>query len=126
MILDVDLTSPVPPYEQVRGQLATLIGAGQLPAGHRLPSIRQLASDLGLAPGTIGRVYRELEAEGLVASRVRTGTVVQPRRRTPAVVTREQLDDAARGYAAAARRLGTDLESAISHLRAQWADLPAD
>ncbi|MBK6886349.1 MAG: GntR family transcriptional regulator [Tetrasphaera sp.] len=124
MILDLDLGSPVPPYEQVRSQLATLIGSGQLPAGHRLPPIRQLASDLGLAPGTIGRVYRELEAAGLVASRVRTGTVVQARRTVPARVTREHLDNAARGYAATARRLGADLDAAVAALHAQWADLP--
>ncbi len=120
MNIDVDLDNPTPPYEQVRAQLATLIGSGRLPAGHRLPSIRQLANDLGLAPGTIGRVYRELEAEGLVASRVRTGTVVQPRRTAPAHVTREQLDDAALGYASAARRLGADLDAAVARLRAQW------
>ncbi|MEI2777810.1 MAG: hypothetical protein V9G19_17970 [Tetrasphaera sp.] len=54
MVLDVDLGSPVPPYEQLRAQLATMITCGTLPAGHRLPPIRQLAADLGLATGTIG------------------------------------------------------------------------
>ena len=76
MILDVDPASPVPAYEQVRSQLAEMILAGALPAGHRLPPIRQLAADLGLAPGTVGRVYQELEASGLVISRVRHGTTV--------------------------------------------------
>jgi len=126
MILDVDLTSPVPPFEQVRRQLASMITAGTLPAGHRLPPIRQLAGDLRLAPGTIARVYKELEAQGLVTSRVRTGTVVQAPRRQPAAATRDQLDDAARGYAATARRLGSDLDAAIRRLRATWPSLPAD
>lgn len=126
MILDVDLTSAVPPFEQVRAQLSAMITAGTLPAGYRLPPIRQLAGDLRLAPGTIARAYKELEAEGLVTSRVRTGTVVQALRRQPAAATRDQLDLAARGYAVTARRLGTDLDAAIARLRATWPTLPVD
>lgn len=55
----VNTASPVPPYEQIRAQLATLIFSGRLPEGERLPTIRQLASDLALAAGTVARAYRE-------------------------------------------------------------------
>lgn len=72
----VDLKSAVPPFEQVRSQLASLITSGVLEPGARLPSVRDLATDLGLAVGTVARAYRELEALGLVVSRRRTGTVV--------------------------------------------------
>lgn len=74
----VDVTSGVPPYEQIRTQVASLIATGALPAGSRLPTVRDLATDLGVAVGTVARAYRELEAEGLVMSRRRTGTVVAP------------------------------------------------
>lgn len=126
MILDLDLESPVPPYEQVRVQLAAMITAGTLRGGHRLPSIRQLASDLGIAPGTVGRAYRELEAAGLVASRVRTGTVVARVPDPAPAHLPAAAEDAARGYAVAARRLGLDLDAAIARLRAQWRELPGD
>lgn len=76
--ITVDVTSGVPPYEQIRGQVAALIAAGALPAGARLPTVRDLAADLGVAVGTVVRAYRELEAAGLVVSRRRTGTVVAP------------------------------------------------
>jgi DNA-binding transcriptional regulator YhcF (GntR family) len=76
MILRVDTASAVPPYEQIRGQIATMIGTGVLPVGRRLPTIRQLAADLGLAGGTIARAYRELEQAGLIRSRGRHGTFV--------------------------------------------------
>ena len=46
---------PTPPYEQLRRQLADLIGAGLLRPGDRLPPLRQLAADLGLAAGTVAR-----------------------------------------------------------------------
>ena len=76
--ITVDVTSGVPPYEQIRGQVASLIAAGALPAGTRLPTVRDLAADLGVAVGTVVRAYRELETAGLVVSRRRTGTVVAP------------------------------------------------
>ncbi|GAA2388881.1 GntR family transcriptional regulator [Dactylosporangium salmoneum] len=67
---------PTPPYEQLRRQFADLIRHGALAAGDRLPPVRQLAADLGLAVGTVARAYRELEAAGLVESRRGAGTRV--------------------------------------------------
>ncbi|MFC4554281.1 GntR family transcriptional regulator [Georgenia faecalis] len=77
-LVSVDLGSGVPPYEQIRGQVAALVAAGGLVPGQRLPTVRDLAADLGVAVGTVQRAYRELEADGLVTSRRRTGTVVAP------------------------------------------------
>lgn len=74
--LSVDLRSPVPPFEQIRAQIASLITAGTLAPGTRLPTVRSLASDLGLAAGTVARAYKELELAGLVETRRRNGTVV--------------------------------------------------
>jgi GntR family transcriptional regulator len=80
--LTVDLTSPTPPFEQIRGQIAGYVQAGVLADGTRLPTMRALAADLGVATGTVARAYAELEAAGLVASRRRTGTVVTARPET--------------------------------------------
>ncbi|MFD0785737.1 GntR family transcriptional regulator, partial [Micromonospora azadirachtae] len=80
MLISVDLDSSVPPYEQVRGQLAEMIGDGRLPVGTRLPTVRQLAADLNLAPNTVARAYRELEGAGLLETRGRNGTFVAPGR----------------------------------------------
>lgn len=75
-VLRVDPRDPTPPYEQVRRQVEDLIGARILRAGDRLPPLRQLARDLGLAVGTVGRAYSELEEQGLVVSRRGAGTRV--------------------------------------------------
>lgn len=77
-LLSVDLASATPPYEQIRSQISALIATGDLPAGSRLPTVRSLAADLGLAGGTIARAYKELEAAGLIQSRRRAGTIVAP------------------------------------------------
>jgi GntR family transcriptional regulator len=117
VIITVDPASPTPPYEQIRRQVATIIEAGALSAGAQLPTIRQLAADLGLAANTVARAYRELEIEGLVASRVRHGTTVVAR---PAMARREvqlRLDEAAHSYATLARQLGVDDDEAQARVR---------
>ena len=107
MNLTVDPDDPTPPYEQLRRQLADLVGAGALVPGDRLPPLRQLAGDLGLAVGTVARAYRELEADGLLSSRRGGGTRVSDRaRRLPAAARRARLGELAATYLAHARALG--------------------
>jgi DNA-binding transcriptional regulator YhcF (GntR family) len=79
--LEVDHRSAVPPYEQIRVRVIDLISRGALVPGDRLPTVRRLAEDLGVAPGTVQRAYRELDATGVVQSRGRHGTVVSERQR---------------------------------------------
>jgi DNA-binding transcriptional regulator YhcF (GntR family) len=76
MTVVIDAASAVPPYEQVRTQLAQQINDGRLPVGSKLATVRQLASDLDIAPNTVARAYRELEAAGLLETRGRAGTFV--------------------------------------------------
>ncbi len=118
VIVEVDVASPTPPYEQIRGQLATMIATGALATGDQLPPIRQLAADLGLAANTVARAYRELEAEGFVASRVRHGTTVLDIGPTlPAAEIRRRLADAAGTFAATARQLGINADEAETAIR---------
>jgi GntR family transcriptional regulator len=115
MILRIDAASPVPPYEQLREQVSTMVGSGVLPPETRLPAIRQLAADLDLAPGTVARAYRELEAGGTVRSRRGRGTfVVGPRRPPPSRQRERQLSEAAESFARRARQLGVAPEVALS------------
>ena len=76
MEIRLDATSKKPLYQQINGQIIGLIASGELPVQYRLPPIRQLAGDLGLAANTVARAYRELEVDGFVRSTGRRGTVV--------------------------------------------------
>lgn len=116
MILEIDTAGAVPPYEQIRAQLTELAASGELPEGARLPTIRQLAGDLGLAPGTVARAYRELEAAGVVTSRVRHGTTIARQPKPTAREVRDRIASAARSYALAVRALGLDRDAAIAAL----------
>jgi len=113
VILRVDPASPVPPYEQIRSQVATMIATGVLPKGHRLPTIRQLAADLGLAGGTVARAYRELEQAGLIVSRGRHGTSVAAGNTTRRRDRERAVIQAASAFAAQAAQAGVDPRAAL-------------
>ena len=68
-----------PIYEQVRDGFRQLIITGVLPAGSRMPSVREMASSLTINPNTIQRAYRELEAEGYTVSVPGKGSFVTDR-----------------------------------------------
>jgi DNA-binding transcriptional regulator YhcF (GntR family) len=108
VLIRVQADSSVPPYEQVRSQLAAMVRTGQLPVGTRLPTVRKLAEDLGLAVNTVARAYKELEADAVVETRGRHGTFV-------AAVGAAQQDAAAAAaaYADRIRRLGVSDDEAL-------------
>ena len=120
MIVNVDGESFVPPYEQLRSQIATLIASGGLQLGDRLPAIRQLAGDLGVAPGTVARAYRELEALGLVRAKRRGTFVTSNPQDTSAqseVDTEGSLARAVETFALSAWQLGVPIEQALASVR---------
>ena len=63
-MIHVNFRDPHPIYEQIKREIQRLIVTGALPAGSRLPSVRELAAQLAINPNTIQRAYRELEEEG--------------------------------------------------------------
>jgi GntR family transcriptional regulator len=72
----LDLHSGVPVYRQIIDQVLGGIAAGTLPAGHQLPTVRQVAVDLSINPNTVVRAYRELEIRGVLETQQGTGTFI--------------------------------------------------
>ena len=100
---------------------------GDLAPGTRLPTVRQLAADLGLAVNTVARAYRELEADGVLATYGRKGTFVRS-----AVVdaapdassgrdARDRARSAAEAYVASVRALGLGVTEATRLVELAWA-----
>lgn len=112
----ITLSGSAPPTEQVRDQIRGLIAAGRLAADERLPSVRQLAKDLGVAPGTVAKAYKALESEGYLTARTGGGTRVS----RSATTTPRPVLEAARRLADTSARVGTDLDDTIRILRAIW------
>ncbi|MFC1415157.1 GntR family transcriptional regulator [Streptacidiphilus cavernicola] len=102
MLITLDPDSTVPPFEQVRAQIAELARTGAAPVGTKLPTVRGLAEELGLAANTVAKAYRELEAAGVVRTRGRLGTVVA----SSGDASRAAAAQAAATYAARVHGLG--------------------
>ncbi|WFE25414.1 GntR family transcriptional regulator [Solwaraspora sp. WMMD791] len=113
----IDAASPTPPYEQLRAQLAKQIQDRSLAVGTRLPTVRRLAADLGLAVNTVGRAYRELEEAGLIETRGRAGSFVS----AAGDQALEQARRAARDYATIISRVGIDPAEAVRIVQAALA-----
>ncbi|MGJ9411458.1 GntR family transcriptional regulator [Aeromicrobium sp. CF4.19] len=111
----VDPTATEPPFEQIRRQVATAANDGTLAPGHKLPTVRQLAADLGLAVNTVARAYRELEADGVIETHGRRGTFLASRLLADADAT-----TAAEGYVATARRIGLSRDEAVRLVEQEW------
>ncbi|MEU6215525.1 GntR family transcriptional regulator [Streptomyces sp. NPDC090085] len=109
------------PYEQLRAQIADRARTGRLPAGFKLPTVRGLAEELGLAANTVAKAYRALEADGVIETRGRNGTFVAAAGDAAA----REAAAAAQAFADRARRLGLTLEDARAAadeaLRARYA-----
>lgn len=114
-LLQVDVRPGKSIFEQLRTQIIDAVRGGVLPSGTRLPTVRDLAGQLGLAVNTVARAYRELETAGIVETRGRFGTFVA--RTDPADAA---MAEAARTYADAARALGLGRAAALRYLDAEF------
>ncbi|HTA53593.1 MAG TPA: GntR family transcriptional regulator [Candidatus Acidoferrales bacterium] len=74
--LVVDPELEIPPYQQVMAQIRAGIERGELLPDSPLPTVRQLAGDLAIAPNTVARAYSELQSEGWLVGDGRRGTRV--------------------------------------------------
>ena len=118
-MLTIHLDSPVPLSEQIRLGIRRAIAEGERVPGDPLPTVRQLAGDLGVNFNTVARAYRDLEQEGLVVSIRRRGTVVasaNEKQREPQAALMERLASKAREFFIDARLAGlsgTDVQRVI-------------
>lgn len=112
-MLTVDPSLPTPPFEQIKQQITGARDSGEFPANHRLPPVRHLAAELGIAPNTVARAYRELEASGVIQTRGRAGSFV--------IGTAESAEKAGtaatRDYLATIHRLGLTASDALRMVR---------
>ncbi len=121
MQIQIDKTSGVPIYTQIKEQITGLIHAGRLKAGDQLPTIRALAIDLAVNINTVALAYRELDSAGVIATRRGEGTFVAS---TPGAtemrrLRQKKLRDLAQAFVAETRRLGYESEEVQQALNEQ-------
>ncbi|GAA0179997.1 hypothetical protein SH2C18_27680 [Clostridium sediminicola] len=77
-MIQVDIQSQVPIYEQIKSQIIKKIIDGELKDGVQVPSVRQLAADLGINLHTVNKSYKILENEGWIMINKKKGTFINP------------------------------------------------
>jgi DNA-binding transcriptional regulator YhcF (GntR family) len=112
--IEVDPGSGVAPFEQVRAQVVAAVGSGRLVAGDRLPTVRTLADQLGLAANTVAKAYRTLESDDIIETRGRNGSFVSAHGNA----AQRQAQQAARAYAERTAQLGLTPADALALVRA--------
>lgn len=116
MSRDVVTMTDAGPAADIYRQLRGLIVSGQLGANERLPTVRQAASDLGVAPGTVAKAYKLLEQEGLVVSRTAAGTRVAESAAVLPLGVMRQI----RELVDVASSTGTSVDDVVNVLRVIW------
>nr|WP_207795508.1 GntR family transcriptional regulator [Cryobacterium zongtaii] len=115
-MLTIDPASSIPPYEQIRIQIADLVRDGELVPGTRLPTVRRLAGDLGLAPNTVARSYRELERDEIIQTRGRHGSYTAMLGTT----NQRHAQAAAQAYVLRLGELGIGMDDGLEYVRAAF------
>jgi len=105
-----------PPFAQLRDGVRRQIQRGALLPGDRLPTVRAMAADLGLAPNTVARAYRELEQEGWLIGHGRAGTFVADHLPAQPSDREAALAEAAETYRRRAAQLGFSPAQAVREL----------
>lgn len=125
MVITIDQTSEEPLYLQIRGQIIAGIARGELVAGQALPSVRALASDLGINLHTVNKAYAVLRDEGYVLMRGRAGACIADRSAGDDVTRpdaeTERMERELFELAIAYRARGGSLESFLTYAQAQSA-----
>ncbi|MHB8463022.1 MAG: GntR family transcriptional regulator [Vulcanimicrobiaceae bacterium] len=118
VFLAVDLTLDAAPYAQIIEQIRGFIERGDLKSDDTLPTVRQLAGDLGVAPNTVARAYTELAESGWITSEGRRGTRVASQ--TPATDRRARsraLHEAVSHFLSSLAHRGYSADEVVAELR---------
>lgn len=109
---ELDPASAVPPFLQLRAQLIDQVRSGALKPGSRIPTVRALAEELGIAPNTVAKAYRHLEEDGILETRGRNGSFISPQ----GGVAERKAQEAAAAYAKRMRQLGIHADEALRYV----------
>ncbi|MDY6871026.1 MAG: GntR family transcriptional regulator [Actinomycetota bacterium] len=113
--VSLDARAARPLFHQLRTQIIDAVRDGRLTPGTRLPPVRELAGQMGLAVNTVARAYRELETAGVLETRGRFGTFVS--RVDPADTA---MATAAQNYVETARALGIEKSAALRYVESAF------
>jgi len=125
VLINVDFNSGEPVTRQVVAQIKWMVATGHLAVGEKLPSVRELASQLKVNPTTVSRIYSELSAEDVIVLRQGQGAFVSSR---PSMINRteakKQVRELIRRMLSEAVRLGLSHDDIQQLIESEFENLP--
>ena len=122
-LLRVDPADPRPIWRQIEEGVQNLVAARRLAPGDPVPSVRDLARELQVNPGTVAKAYQRLVDGGVLAVRRGEGTYVAEAPETSDGQRARRLGEGAARYASVAATLGATRGEAVERLRQAWTTL---
>ena len=120
--INVDLRSRTPIFEQIVSCVEELVLRGIMKPDEQLPSVRSLASELGINPNTIQKAYAELENRGIIYSLTARGSFVSSEIGELRERSRKQLLKSIKGHFQEAEKLGVSRSDITALLNEVWRD----
>lgn len=111
MQITIDSDSGIPLWLQLRNRLIYLIASGKFEPGDKLPTVRELAVDLGVNYNTVSKVYQDIERDGYITSKRGRGTFVADRAPEEAESAKTEVDFLADEFIRQCRELGVPRQS---------------
>jgi GntR family transcriptional regulator len=118
----LDAHSGVPSYLQIVQQVKHALRLGLLEVGDQLPTVREVVAQIAINPNTVLKAYRDLEHEGLIASRPGQGTFVQRTLASTSLSSHAALRRSLRRWLQSATEAGLDEESVLALFMATFRD----
>ena len=127
MFFSIEPNNGVPIYDQVVRQVKYAVAEGSLSPGDRVPSVRQLATQLALNPNTIARAYQQLQSDGVLETQRGLGMVVRQQAPRHCAAERQSLlAERLRGVIREATRGGLDADQLRSLFEQSLTEVAAE
>lgn len=122
MFLEIDFKSDLPIYEQIRREIIIGLGKGHINPGDKLPSVREMAENIGINLHTVNKAYKLLESDGVLTMDRRYGSLISENINPMAAYDEEKIELELDLLIAIAKLKGLSEEEFIDYINKKWED----
>lgn len=122
MFLEIDFKSDLPIYEQIRREIIIGLAKGHINPGDKLPSVREMAENIGINLHTVNKAYKLLEADGVLTMDRRYGSLISEDINPMAAYDEGKIESELTLLLAIAKLKGLSKEKFIANINKKWED----
>ena len=122
MFLEIDFKSDLPIYEQIRRRIIIGLAKGKISPGDKLPSVREMAENIGINLHTVNKAYKLLEADGVITMDRRYGSLITEDINPMAAYDEGKIESELDLLLAIVKLKGLSKEEFIAKINSKWED----